>query len=155
MVAPVCFSLGLKANGLLVAFSRAWIPKHWTSIGEWIGANLEVDHLGTRPFSSLAVEGRAVTPGGPHSLPFPSGLWIVEASVHPFGKKAHRIGYAQYREFAVHQSDQQIGRIACNDRRVLAEPQSIEAIHPDVIMRVGAARVWHIFELRPRGWIQH
>ena len=62
------------------------------SVGEWIGSNLEVDHLGHRPFAGLAAERRPRTPGRPDSLAFPSGFWIVDAAVHPFRKEAHRIG---------------------------------------------------------------
>ena len=124
------------------------------SVSQWIGSNLEVDHFRVRPFSRLAVEWRARAPGGPHALPLPAGLGIVEASIHPFGIETHRIRHPQYGELAIHQGDQRVRGIAGNDRRVLAQPQRIELIDPDVVVRVGAAGSRDVLELRPRRLIK-
>ena len=101
-------------------------------------------------FSGLAVERRAGAPGGPDSFAFPAGLRIVDAAVHPFGEEAQRIGHAQDHELPVHQRDQRIGGVAGDDGRVLAQAQRVELIHPVVIMRVGAAGILHVLEVRAR-----
>jgi hypothetical protein len=108
-------------------------PGGFSSVSKWIGSNLEMDHFGVGPFSRLAVVRRAGTPCGPDSFSLPARFRIVEASVHPFGIEAHRIRYAQYRELPVHQGEQRIGRIARDDRRVLA--QAVAALKFDGTFR--------------------
>src|ERR1700719_3026956 len=124
------------------------------SVSEGVGSNLKVDHFRVRSFSGLAVEGRARTPRGEDAFALPASLGVVETPVHPFGVEAQRVGYAQYGELAVHQGEQRIRGIAGNDWRVRAQPQGIELIDPDVVMRVGAAGGRHVLELRARRLIQ-
>src|SRR5579862_4738860 len=95
-------------------------------------------NFGIGPFAGLTVESRAGTPGSPQSLPFPAGFLVVDPAIHPFGKEAEWIGYAQNNELPVHQRNQRIGRVARYDRRVSAQPQRVEPVDPVVIMRVGA-----------------
>src|SRR3974390_3330418 len=108
-------------------------------IRQWIGPHLEMHDLGHGSLPGFGVERGTGTPGGPHALPLPAGLGIVDASVHSFREEAERIRHAQYRELTVHQGKQRIGAVAGGDRRVFPQPQGIDLLDPVAHGCVGAA----------------
>src|SRR5215813_11715946 len=66
-----------------------------------IRAQLEVIDLGPRALPTFHVERRAVAARRPNPPAFPTGIGIVDATVHALDVEAERIGYAQRYELAV------------------------------------------------------
>src|SRR5690348_18350517 len=121
---------------------------------ERIGPNLEMNHFGHCSLAGLAVEWRARSPRRPNAFSFPTRIRIIDAAVHSLREKAKRIRYTHNHKFPVDQRNQRVRRIACDDRRIVAEAQCIKAIDPIVVMRVIAAPELHVFEFWPRRLIE-
>src|SRR3954447_24391339 len=83
------------------AFSRQ-------SVGERVGAELELHDLAGRAFAGLQVEGRAVAVGGPEPAPLPARLRVVDAAVEPLGVKAHRVGDPQVHPLAADEREKRL-----------------------------------------------
>src|SRR5215468_425225 len=96
------------------------------------------------------MERRARAHGRPKPAALPTGVRIVDATVHPLRVEAEWIRNAEDDPLAVLEREQGLGRVAGVDRRVLAESQRVELIDPCEIARLGAARVSHTLELRQR-----
>ena len=122
-------------------------------IRQRVRPHLESDDF-VSPFSSLTVERRACTPGGPDSLPFPAGLWIVNRPSMPFAKKPSGYGTRMTTNFPFTSGIQRIRSVAGDNGSILAEPQRIKLVHPVVVMRIGAARFLHVLEVRTGRGIQ-
>src|SRR2546425_5578663 len=103
------------------------------SLRERIGAQLELHDLARRPFAAFDVERCPGAVGRPQPLALPASIRIVDASVHPLGVEAHRIGDAKVDELPVHQGEQRLVGVAGGDRHVLAEPEGVELIDPGVV----------------------
>src|SRR5260221_12426179 len=132
---------------------------------EGVGAELELDDerarqgLWRRPWrarrrrvNALDMLRRAVTRSHPQRTALPAGLRVVDAAFEPLGEKAHRIGDAQFDEFAVHQRVQGIRLVAGFERHIGAEPEDVVLVDPDVIrvfLDAGSA-----LKTRPRQRIQ-
>src|SRR2546429_1656582 len=121
---------------------------------ERIGTELEPDDLARRPLPAFDMERRSRGVGREQALALPARVRIVDASVHPLGVEAHRIGDAQIDERAVHEGEQGLVGVAGGDRHVLAQPERVELIHPGVVTRLGAPGVGHVRELRPGKWME-
>src|SRR5215469_10572403 len=73
------------------------------SVGERVGAELEVEGERHGTLAAFLEPRRAVAARRPHPAAFPSGIGVVDAAVQALGVKAQRVGDAQYNPFAVHQ----------------------------------------------------
>src|SRR5215813_8909909 len=73
------------------------------SVGERVGAELEVEGERHGTLAAFLEPRRAVAARRPHPATFPSGIGVVDAAVQALGVKAQRVGDAQYNPFAVHQ----------------------------------------------------
>src|SRR5215470_11062522 len=121
---------------------------------EWVGAELELDDLARRPLAAFDMEGCSGGVGRPQPLAFPAGVRVVDPSVHPLGVEAHRIGDTQDHELAVDEGEQTLVGVPGADRHVPPEARGVELVDPRVVARLGAARIGHVRELRPRERIE-
>src|ERR1700722_16942708 len=137
-----------KILGIMVAAIR--------SVGERIGAKLELHYLGQGSLAALVVERRPVAIGGPQAAALPAGIGIVDAAIEALGEEAHGIGDAQLDEFSVQENVERIRIVSGGDRHVLAQAERVVLIDPGVIARFGAAGfgLADAFELRPRQAIE-
>src|SRR5213593_303806 len=143
---------GASRTAALVAIAAR--NRFMRSLRERIGAKLELHDLARRPLAALDVERRPGAVGRPQPFALPAAIRIVDAAVHPLGVEAHRIGNAQVHELAVHEGEQRLVGVAGGDRDALAEPERVELIDPDVVARLGAARLRHVLQLRAGEWIE-
>src|SRR5215470_4238954 len=119
-----------------------------SSLGEWIGTELELHDLAGGALVAFEMERGAGGEGRPHRPPLPAGLGIVDAPVHALGVEAHRVRHAQVDELAVDQREQRLVGVAGGERHVLAEPERVVLVHPAVVAGLGASRLAHVGELR-------
>src|SRR6266513_3249346 len=117
---------------------------------EWIGPQLEVQHLARGALTTFHVEWRARAHRRPQPPPFPAAFRIVYPAVHPLRVEPHGIGDAQHYPFPVLQDEQHFRSIAGVDRQVRAQAECPELIDPGVVARLGAPRRRYALELRQR-----
>src|SRR5665213_1760414 len=108
------------------------------SVGERVGAELEVDDQRLAALAAFLEPRRAVAAGGPQAAALPAGIGIVDAAVEALGVEAQRIGHPQHHHLAVLEREQTVIEIAGRDRHVIAEAEGVVLVDPGIIARLGA-----------------
>src|SRR6516225_2685569 len=98
------------------------------SIGERVGAELEMEGDRDGTLAAFLQPRRPVAARRPHSAASPSAIGVVDAAVQALGIEAHRVGDAQHHPFPVDQRQQRVVLVAGRDRHVVPEPQRIVLI---------------------------
>ena len=92
---------------------------------------------------------------GPQAAALPARLRIVDAAVEAARvETAERIRHAHHHPLAFVPHEERIRAGAGDDRRVVAQPECVVPVDPVQVVRIGAARVGHTFEIRPRRLIK-
>src|SRR5882757_4349871 len=106
-----------------------------------IRPQLELHRFAGCALAPFEVPGRACSVSGPESLAFPTGLGIVDASVHALGEESHGVGNAHDNELSGLwiKGFQGIRAVGCGDGNILAQAEGVELIDPVVIVGVGAS----------------
>src|SRR5437667_2657537 len=130
------------------AFRRVNSPR------ERIGTHLNLIDLRSRRDAAFVVEDRAGARGRPQSAAFPPSAGIINASIHVLAEETHRVRNVDVYELSVDQRQKPLTAVGLRDRYVGSEPESVVAIHPDVIGVIGAAGIDDVLELRPWEWIK-
>src|SRR5262245_17690335 len=94
---------------------------------QWIRTNLELHQLAGVPFSTFSVEWRSSRVGGPDGFTLPTAIGVVNAAIHAFCIKAHRIRNAERQELAINESQQTFRLITRRQRNVFSEAEQIES----------------------------
>src|SRR5688572_16383354 len=90
----------------VIEFPQALGPGPGASFRERIRPDLELHQLARRSLAAFDVKRRARRVGAPDAFPLPSRLHIVNAPVHPFRVKTHRVWNAERQELAVNEREQ-------------------------------------------------
>ena len=105
------------------------------SVGERIGAHLEMHRHGRHAHAAFLVPWRAVAARRPQAAALPAGIRIVDAAIEALGVEAGRVRHLHDDHLAAGERDQAVIEIAGRDRDVVAEPERVVLVDPGVIAR--------------------
>src|SRR5215472_5454776 len=66
------------------------------SVRQRVRSKLKMQNFAGGSLATLGVEGRSRTVGGPKTFAFPSGIGIINSSIHSFGIKSDRIWHPKH-----------------------------------------------------------
>src|SRR5262245_31294630 len=118
--------------------SAAWPSSQRESVGERVGAQLEVHGDRLLALAALHEPRRTVSARGPEPPALPARIRIVDAAVEALRVEAERIGHAQQDHLAVLERDETVVQIRRRHRHVRAEAEGVVLIDPGIVARLGA-----------------
>src|SRR3954466_14953146 len=113
-----------------------------------IRAQLQFIDAGLFGFAILGVEYSARARCRPERAALPAGAWIINASVDVFGEEGSRVWHVELEHLAVDKCGNRLAAIGHGQRHILAEPEGVEAVDPDVVRVIRTALVIDPLKLR-------
>src|SRR6185369_11958640 len=110
-----------------------------TSVRQRIWPYLQVVDLGAVRRAAFVVEHGARARHRPQALALTAGLRIVDASIGELAEEADRIRHAQVDDLPVDDGGERLAAVRREDRHVVAEPERVVPVHPNVIGVIRAA----------------
>src|SRR5262245_23356909 len=109
---------------------------------ERIRAHLELEHLRTRSLAAFLMPWRVHRIARPHAATFPSGVWIVDASIDVPRMESQRIRHAQRQRLHLSvlrpQDEERVRVDVAPQQNILPETERIVVIDVGEIQHVGA-----------------
>src|SRR5262245_59220738 len=110
-----------------------------TLVGQWIGADLDMNGARARALAALHQPGRTVAARAPKAATLPAGVRVVDASIESFGIEAQGIWNAQKDHLAVLQRHETVVEVGGGNRNVLAKTNRVVLIDPGLVARLDAS----------------